>query len=80
MYTLYVCAECLGRICAECAILRRKLSFWMVRLKESSEVVNKSDDSNKLKTNKRFLCEKELKERASDEKRHCINAEKREQY
>lgn len=42
--------------------------------------MNKPNDSNKSRTNKRFLNEKEVKERASDEKRRRINAEKREQY
>lgn len=76
----YMSAECLGSICAECAVLRRNLSVRLVRFKENSKVVNKPNDSNKSRTNKRFLNEKEIKERASDEKRRRINAEKREQY
>ena len=51
-----------------------------MKFKENSKVVNKPNDSNKSRTNERFLNEKEIIERASDEKQRRINAEKKEQY
>jgi hypothetical protein len=79
--TFYMSVQYLGSICAECSVLRRNFSVQLVRFNASSESeLNKSDDSSKSRTNKKFLSEKDMYEIASDEKRRRINAEKREQY